>query len=162
MIQYISTTGGGIPIDFKTAVLNGKAEDGGLYVPTELPQISTDQLAKWKDYSYTALAFEILSLFITPDVIPDDKLKQLIDSSFRPFTHRNIIPHHPLQYGKNLIVQELFHGPTLSFKDVAMGFVVNLFEYFLSEMNERMTIANPPMDKHRPIIVIKPSISWSF
>lgn len=140
MIQYISTTGGGKPIDFRTAVLNGKAANGGLYVPTELPKVSMDQLRKWKNFSYTDLAFEILSLFITPDIIPERELKQLINKSFQTFTHPNIIPHHPLQHRKNIIVQELFHGPTLSFKDVAMGFVVNLFEYFLSEMDERMTI----------------------
>jgi len=64
MIKFISNTGGGEAVDFETAILDGFAVDGGLYVPEQLPSINNDQLRQWKNLSYLELAFEILSLFI--------------------------------------------------------------------------------------------------
>jgi len=140
MIQYVSTTGGVTPVGFETAILDGRAPDGGLYVPTELPKISLRQLQSWQQLSYTELAFEILSLFIDRSVISERELKQLISDSFSAFGHPDKIPVRPFNYDKNIFIQELFHGPTLSFKDVAMGFVVNLFNFFLKRRGQQMTI----------------------
>ena len=64
MLKYISNKGGGKAVDFETAILDGFAVDGGLYVPETIPTITLEQLAKWKGLSYTDLAFEILSLYI--------------------------------------------------------------------------------------------------
>ena len=140
MIEYVSITGGGSPVDFETAILGGRALDGGLYVPNELPKITVEQLRSWQSLNYTDLAFEVLSLFIDRSVISEEELKGLLKKSFEPFFHEEKIPIHQLDSDKSIFVQELFHGPTLSFKDVAMGFVVNLFDFFLQRRGERMTI----------------------
>ena len=135
---FKSITGGARGVDFETAVLNGIAEDGGLYVPEALPEISANTLREWKGLSYIELAKHLLRLLIPIEAVPDQDLAVLIDQSFGRFHHDAIIPTKTLKDG--LIVQELFHGPTLSFKDVAMGFVVNLFDYFLTRKGERKTI----------------------
>lgn len=140
MIQYVSNKGGGEAVDFESCILNGRPSDGGLYVPTSLPKITHEQLKSWKRLSYTDLAFEILSLFIAPSVVPASDLKKLIEDSFSPFFHPEKIPFYGLASRKGVIIQELFHGPTLSFKDVAMGFVVNLFNYFLQRKGKSMSI----------------------
>ncbi len=140
MIEYVSTKGGGSPVNFETAVLNGLAPDGGLYVPTSLPKIDLAHLQLWKELNYTDLAFEIMSLFIDEAVISSQDLRTLINDSFTAFYHSEIIPFYHLASRKNIIIQELFHGPTLSFKDVAMGFVVNLFNYFLKRKGDKMSI----------------------
>lgn len=140
MIQFVSNKGGGQPVDFETAILDGFASDGGLYVPTTLPKISLQEIAKWKDYSYTAVAYEVLSRFIDESVISEKELKQLLADSFSSFYHQQLIPNYALKSQPNFYIQELFHGPTLSFKDVAMGFVVNLFNFFLKRRGEQMSI----------------------
>lgn len=141
MIQYVSNKGGGTPVDFETAILNGRPSDGGLYVPTAIPQISIAQLQAWKQLSYTELAYEILALFIDKSIIPGQDLQNIIAQSFSTFYHPEKIPFYPLRSRKNIHIQELFHGPTLSFKDVAMGFVVNLFHFFLKRKGEKMSLA---------------------
>ena len=138
MIRYVSMTGGSDPVDFKQAILSGKADDGGFYVPDSLPFVSLQNLADWRSLDYTDLAFEILSLYIDDSIIPAQDLRKLIQDSFSTFSHSEKIPHTSLEGG--IIVQELFHGPTLSFKDVAMGFVVNLFDYFLQQDGSKMNI----------------------
>ncbi len=139
MIRYISITGNAEPVNFKEALLTGIAADGGFYVPDQLPSINLEQLSSWKSLGYTDLAFEILSLFIEESIIPHKDLQRLIENSFASFNHPEIIPHTYLK-DRNIIVQELFQGPTLSFKDVAMGLVVNLFDYFLRKDNKKMNI----------------------
>jgi threonine synthase len=138
MTQYISSWGGNESVDLETAVLQGKATNGGLFVPTELPKVPTSRLESWQALSYQELAFEVLSLFIDRDTVPASDLKRLIKSSFAAFSNPETIPHH--QLGDGIVIQELFHGPTLSFKDVAMGFVVNLFDFFLTRRGQRKTL----------------------
>ena len=140
MMQFVSNRGGGQPVDFETAILAGFAPDGGLYVPTELPKISVATLATWTNKTYTEVAYEILSLFIDKSIISEKELKQILADSFSTFYHSDLIPIYPLQSAEGVYIQELFHGPTLSFKDVAMGFVVNLFNFFLKRKGEKMTI----------------------
>jgi threonine synthase len=141
MIEYVSNKGGHHRVDFETAVLNGRPPDGGLYVPIDLPQISLDQLRSWKHLKYTDLAYEVLSLFIDRSVVPSEDLKTILEKSFDTFFHFEKIPFHSLSSCPGVHIQELFHGPTLSFKDVAMGFVVNLFDFFLRRKGKTMTIA---------------------
>jgi threonine synthase len=138
MLLYQSTLGQAPAVDFETAVLAGLAPDGGMYVPTQLPQVTHQQLEAWKALSYPDLANKVLSLFIDEATIPAADLKKLIDASFSTFSHPEVLPHHELS--DDCHVQELFHGPTLSFKDVAMGFVVNLFDYFLRRRGEHRTL----------------------
>lgn len=140
MMQFVSIKGGGDPVGFEKAILDGFATDGGLYVPTNLPNISLAELAKWKGKSYTEVALEVLSLFIDPSIISRAELETLLAESFSSFYHPDLIPNYQLQSDSSIYIQELFHGPTLSFKDVAMGFVVNLFNFLLKKRGERMTI----------------------
>lgn len=134
-MKYISTRGGILPISFKDAVMMGLATDGGLLLPREIPVIDSDTLIRWRGLPYRELAFEIISLFA--DDIPPADLKGLIDRSYDRFTHPEITPVLKVN---GVHILELFHGPTLAFKDVALQFLGNLFEYLLKERQEKMNI----------------------
>ena len=140
MIKYISNRGGVEPVNFETAILDGFAADGGLYVPEIIPQISYAQLAKWKDLGYVDLAFEVLSLYMDNSVISAQELRGLLQSAYAPFTHEKVIPLHKLQSREETYVMELFHGPTISFKDVGLAFLVNLVNFFLERKKEKLTL----------------------
>ena len=140
MKKFVSIKGGGTAVDFETAILDGFAEDGGLYVPETLPKISKQQLQQWKNLSYVDLAFEILSLFIDRSIISAAELRQILSTAYAPFTKESIIPLHKLQSRKDTYIMELFHGPTLSFKDVGMAFLVNLVNFFLVRKSQRLTL----------------------
>jgi len=140
MIQYVSTKGGISPVGFEQAVLQGFAEDGGLFVPEKIPAITPDQVKAWAELSYTELAFEMLSLFIDRSIIPESDLKKLIHTSFSGFEHPEVIPFTFLDEDDPLIMMELFHGPTLSFKDIAMGFLMNVMDYFLTKNQKHVSL----------------------
>lgn len=134
-MKYISTRGKIAPIGFKEAVIMGLADDGGLLLPKSLPAIDPEILSSWKTLSYQDLAFEVMSRFI--DDIPAPDLRSLIARSYQTFNHPQITP---LVKKGGVYILELFHGPTLAFKDVALQFLGNLFEYLLAESGERMNI----------------------
>jgi len=92
------------------------------------------------NYSYQELAFEILSLYIDPLSIPEDELKNIIAKSFSSFDHPELMPIVPLNDDRTLFSMELYHGPTLSFKDIAMGFLINTMDYFLKSRNRHLSI----------------------
>jgi threonine synthase len=140
MLQFVSNTGGGKPVDFETAILDGFAVDGGLYVPEILPDITLEQLKEWKSLGYVELAFEILSLFIDRSIMSSDELKKILQTAYEPFENEEIISLHPLQSRKDTYIMELFHGPTLSFKDVGLAFLVNLVNFFLDRKKEHLTL----------------------
>lgn len=140
MIKFVSTRGKAKAVDFEQAVLNGFAEDRGFYVPDTIPSVSGEQMQSWSELSFNDLAFEILSLYIDRSLIPADDLKQLIAQSTAPFTHPDIVPVVPLKGEKDQYLLELFHGPTLSFKDIAMGFLVNCMDYFLKRRKDTVSI----------------------
>lgn len=140
MLRYFSTRGDSSSVDFETAVLKGFADDGGMFVPEQIPQISPDQLKNWSVLSFNSLAFEILSLFIDRSILPADDLRNLINKSTETFSHPDIIPVVPLGKDSNHYVLELFHGPTLSFKDVAMGFLINVMDYFLQRKSGSVSL----------------------
>lgn len=125
-MKYISTRGQVQEIGFIDAVLMGLADDGGLLVPKQIPQVSADTLAKWQQLSYPELALELFSLFIE-DEIPHEDLKKLVDDSYATFRDKQVTPVHKLN--KRLHVLELFHGPTFAFKDIALQFLGNLYSY---------------------------------
>lgn len=134
-MQYFSTRGGIPPIPFTEAVMMGLAEDGGLLLPRTIPRIGSDTLNSWEDLSYPELAYEVMSRFI--DDIPSSDLKELINKSYESFTHKEVTP---LIHKGDLHILELFHGPTLAFKDVALQFLGNLFEYLLEKNDSTMNI----------------------
>ncbi len=140
MIQYLSTTGGTAPVDFETAILDGFAGDGGLYVPERLPTFSLNQLHQWKNLGYTDVAFEVLSLFIDKSVMQAKELKNLLSEAYAPFEKEEVIPMHRLRSRKDTYIMELFYGPTLSFKDIGLAFLVNLVDFFLKRKKERLSI----------------------
>ncbi|CAK1358198.1 Threonine synthase [Cercospora beticola] len=135
--RYLSTRGGSYDLSFEEVVLKGLASDGGLFIPEEVPQLPSDFLSKWKDYTFQQLAYEIFSLYISPDEIPAADLKDIIQRSYASFRASDITPVVTLDETKNLHLLELFHGPTFAFKDVALQFVGNLFEYFLVRRNAK-------------------------
>jgi threonine synthase len=115
--------------------LRGLATDGGLYIPEQIPQAASWE--SWKDLSFSDLAYEILSLYISPAEIPSADLKDIVNRSYSTFRSEHVTPLINLDGNHHLL--ELFHGPTFAFKDVALQFVGNLFEYFLVRKNEGKT-----------------------
>ena len=134
-MKYISTRGGISPIPFSQAVMMGLASDGGLILPERLPVLSRDEIKNLEDLSYNEVAFRIMSLFID-DIEPED-LKRLIENSYKTFDTKEVTP---LIKKDGIYILELFHGPTLAFKDVALQFLGNLFSYLLSKDNSFMNI----------------------
>ena len=132
-MRYISTRGGIKPVGFRDAVMMGLARDGGLLLPETIPNVSR-KLTAWKKLSYIDLAYEIMKLFTD---LPAKDLRKLIDKSYASFDSKEITPVVPVD---GIHVVELFHGPTLAFKDVALHFLGNLFEYILKERRQDLNI----------------------
>ena len=145
-MKYISTRGQSPALAFSDILLGGLAPDGGLYLPETYPQVTSAELAEWRELPYAALALRILTKFV--DDIPACDLKVLVD---RAYTERNfhytrnpntdaadITPLTKLEDG--LFLQELSNGPTLAFKDMAMQLLGNLFEYVLEKRGETINI----------------------
>ncbi len=133
-MKYVSTRGQTAAVGFKDAVMMGLATDGGLLVPQVIPDV-TDQLKLWSQKSYSELAYEIIRLFA--DDIPEVDLRRLIDTSYSSFADSRITP---IKKVGDLYILELFHGPTLAFKDIALQLLGNLFEYILEERNQSLNI----------------------
>lgn len=129
--------------------MKGLASDGGLFIPEEVPAIPRDWESKWKNLSFSELAFEILSLYISPSEIPPADLKEVINRSYSTFRAPETTPLVTLDETNNLHLLELFHGPTFAFKDVALQLLGNLFEYFLVRRNEGKT----GKDRHHLTVV---------
>ena len=133
--NYISTRGGVAPIDFTSAVMMGLADDGGLLIPETIPDVN-DRLPAWRSLSYPELAYELISLYVG-DTIDAAALKSIVQKSYATFAASDVIPVKPV--GK-INVCELFHGPTLAFKDVALQFLGNVFEHVLARTGDRLNI----------------------
>jgi len=132
-MKYISTRGETEPMGFQDAVLTGLAPDGGLLIPSEIPQVG-DRLEEWAKLSYQDITFEILRLFVD---LPDEDLHKLIERSYSTFRNPEIAPAWSMG---PLYILELFHGPTLAFKDIALQFLSNFFEYILEHRDLRLNI----------------------
>ncbi len=132
-MRYLSTRGKAERRGFQAAVMAGLAEDGGLMLPAAIPDMSTrlDELA---ELSYQELAIEIMKPFVD---LPDEELSRLVHKSYDSFRHKEVVP--TVKVGE-LHILELFHGPTLAFKDVALQFLGNLFDTFLEESGEELNI----------------------
>ncbi|KAF2745455.1 threonine synthase-like protein [Sporormia fimetaria CBS 119925] len=134
--RYLSTRGGSYDFSFEEAVLKGLASDGGLFIPEEVPSLPSNWESEWKNLSFEELAFNIFSLYISPSEIPPADLKDIIHRSYSTFRSKDVTPTVTLDEKRNIHLLELFHGPTYAFKDVALQFLGNLFEYFLVRRNE--------------------------
>lgn len=147
--RYLSTRGGEYGLSFEDVVLKGLASDGGLFIPEKIPQLPADWESAWRELSFVDLAFNILSLYISPSEIPPADLKDIITRSYSTFRDEEKTPVVTLDKEANLYLLELFHGPTFAFKDVALQFLGNLFEYFLVRRNE----SKSGKDRHHLTVV---------
>lgn len=147
--KYLSTRGGSYGFGFEEAVLKGLASDGGLFIPEEIPSLPAGWETEWRDLSFEELAFNIMSLYISPSEIPSEDLRDIIKRSYSTFRHPERTPIVELDAKQNLYLLELFHGPTFAFKDVALQFLGNLFEYFLVRKNK----GKEGKDRHHLTIV---------
>jgi threonine synthase len=137
-MRYISTRGNMLPKSFSEIMLSGLASDGGLAMPETYPKISNSELETWRKLNYADLAFKVLSKFA--DDIPVADLRGIIDRTYTPeiFHSEEITPLKTLEPGLHIL--GLSNGPTLAFKDIAMQFLGNLFEYVLAKTGEELNI----------------------
>ncbi|MFD3190667.1 threonine synthase [Sedimentitalea sp. HM32M-2] len=136
-MKYISTRGAAPELSFEEAMLTGLARDGGLYVPAEIPQVSADEIAALSGLSYEETAFRIMRPFVG-DSFDDDAFRAIIARAYAGFDHAARAPL--VQLDQNHFLLELFHGPTLAFKDFAMQLIGQLFQAALARRGERVTI----------------------
>ena len=136
-MKYISTRGNAPALNFEEVMLTGLADDGGLYVPETLPTYSKEEIASWSKLSYPDLAYKIIEPFVA-DSIPADDLKSIIDDSYSDFRHNAIAPL--VQLDRDEWVLELFHGPTLAFKDFALQMLGRLLDYVLERRHQKVVI----------------------
>ncbi len=137
-MKYVSTRGGVEAVEFSAVLLEGLARDGGLAMPEQMPQVSAATLEAWRKLSYAELATEVLSLFITD--IPKADLAELCAKSYntQAFNSADIVPLKKLD--EQIKIVGLSEGPTLAFKDMAMQFLGNIFEYVLAKQGRTLNI----------------------
>ncbi len=136
-MKYISTRGKTKEIGFEEVVTTGLAPDGGLFMPKDIPIFSQQEISSWKNLSYQELAEKIMLPYVEGD-IPQEDLRKIIRTSYSNFRNEEITPLHKLS--DNEYVLELFHGPTLAFKDVALQFLGNLLDYILDKQQKNVVI----------------------
>jgi threonine synthase len=137
MFGYISTRGGAPRLGFSDVTLAGLAQDGGLYVPEACPKISSDELANMTHQHYLEVAWRVILPFVGDD-IPSTELIKLLRAAYKNFTHPDIAPLR--DFGDGFYLLELFHGPTLAFKDIALQFLGQVFDYILARKKQKVTI----------------------
>ena len=132
-MRYVSTRGQAAELGFAEVLLAGLAADGGLYVPAEWPGLP----AHVEGMTYAQRAAQIMQPFVGDDIAPAD-LAAMCADAYSTFSHPAIAPL--IQIGDDHFVQELFHGPTLAFKDIALQLVGRLFEHVLAQQDRHVTI----------------------
>jgi threonine synthase len=136
-MRYVSTRGQAPELNFEEAMLTGLARDGGLYVPAEIPVMTRDEIAALAGQSYEEIAFAVMRPFIG-DTFTDAEFRDLIARAYEGFGHAARAPLK--QLNENHFLLELFHGPTLAFKDFAMQLIGQMFQAALSRRGARVTI----------------------
>ena len=136
-MRYISTRGTAPVLTFEQAMLTGLARDGGLYLPEDIPTLTTAQIAAMAGKSYEDVAFEVMRPFIG-DTFTDAQFRDLIARAYAGFGHAARAPL--VQVDSNHYLLELFHGPTLAFKDFAMQLIGQMFQAALTRSGDRVTI----------------------
>ncbi len=136
-MRYLSTRGEAPELSFTDALLAGLARDGGLYVPASYPSLSRETIAGFAGQPYARVAEQVISPFTGGDLAAGD-FSKMLDAAYASFRHPAVTPL--AQIGDNLFVLELFHGPTLAFKDVAMQLLGRMMDHVLKARGERATI----------------------
>ena len=136
-MRYVSTRGEAPELGFRDAMMAGLARDGGLYLPAQWPRFSAADIRSMRGLAYPDLAIRVLTPFVEGEIDPATFAK-LVREAYLTFRHEAVCPL--VQTGTNEFVLELFHGPTLAFKDVAMQLLARLMDHVLAERGERATI----------------------
>lgn len=136
-MKYVSTRGEAPVLGFSDALLAGLARDGGLYLPESYPQFSAEDIRNLRGKSYVEIALAVLTPFVNGE-IPAADFEKMVRKSYGAFRHDAVCPL--VQTGANEYVLELFHGPTLAFKDVAMQLLSRMMDYTLAQRGQRATI----------------------
>lgn len=131
-MRYVSTRGTAPTLGFSDVVLAGLASDGGLYVPADFPELEGGLPS-----AYSTLATSVIKPYVDPD-ISESTLASLVEDAYSTFRHPEVAPLRELEYGHHIM--ELFHGPTLAFKDVALQLLGRLFDHILTLRGERVMI----------------------
>ena len=135
-MKYISTRDSSLCSSFEQALFSGYAPDGGLFVPQSLPLLSLDELDSFSALNFSELAYAILCKFISPDEVPSDDLRNICKKSFHDgFDEECVVPVVKIG-GSSTFVAELFHGPTMCFKDLGMQGVIHLLTYFSAKRKQ--------------------------
>ena len=136
-MKYVSTRGEAPVLGFRDVLLTGLARDGGLYLPQEWPTLSPEQIGNMRGQPYSTVAKTVLYPFVAGEIERTD-FETMVDEAYAAFNHKAVVPL--VQIGDNHWVMELFHGPTLAFKDVAMQLLSRLMDHVLAEKGEKATI----------------------
>jgi len=136
-VRYISTRGDAPSLSFEEVVLTGLARDGGLYVPETWPQMSEEDIRALAGKSYAEVAAEVLQPFLG-DAISPAEFRAMTEKAYSSFSHEAVVPL--TQLGPNEFLMELYHGPTLAFKDVALQLLGLLYDHLLGKKKKRVTI----------------------
>ncbi|MHC5654578.1 threonine synthase [Stappia sp.] len=136
-MKYVSTRGEAPVLGFADVLLTGLAADGGLYVPAEWPRLSADEIAGFAGRPYAEVAEAVIAPFVAGEIARDD-LAAMISEAYSGFRHEAVTPLVQIAPGR--FVLELFHGPTLAFKDVAMQLLGRMMDHVLAERGRRATI----------------------
>jgi threonine synthase len=135
-MKYISTRNSSKTFEFKDVFIKGLADDGGLFIPKSFNKFSKSDIDEFKDLNYQELAKKIIYPFIG-NFMNENDLSKIIDKSYSVFRKKNVVDL--VKVGDRSVL-ELFHGPTLAFKDVAMQLLGNFYEYYLNNENEKLNI----------------------
>ena len=135
-MKYISTRNNKKTFEFKDVFIKGLADDGGLFIPESISKYSETEINSFKKLEYNDLAKKIISTFIG-DFMSENDLSNIIDKSYSVFRKKNVV--NLIKVGDRSVL-ELFHGPTLAFKDVAMQLLGNFYEYYLNNENQKINI----------------------
>ena len=135
-MDYVSTRNSSNSFKFKDVFIKGLADDGGLFIPKSLQKYNKNDLLEFKNLEYKELAKNIIHPFIG-DFMSKNDLNKIIDKSYSVFRKKNVVDL--IKVGDRSIL-ELFHGPTLAFKDIAMQLLGNFYEYYLNNENEKINI----------------------
>ena len=135
-MKYISTRNSKETFEFKEVFIKGLADDGGLFIPQSLNKYSDTEINSFRELEYNQLAKKIISTFIG-DFMSENDLSKIIDRSYSVFRKTNVV--NLIEVGDRFVL-ELFHGPTLAFKDVAMQLLGNFYEYYLNNENQKINI----------------------
>ena len=135
-MKYISTRNGSKEFNFTEVFIKGLADDGGLFIPKKTPVLSEQELLKLSKLNYKDLAKEIIFLFCN-EIISKDELSNIVEKSYSKFNEENVVKITDI--GENKIL-ELYHGPTLAFKDIAMQFIGHLYDHYLKDLQKKINV----------------------